>query len=344
VLGVPTIADRVAQTVVARRLEARVEPIFHPDSYGYRPNRSGLDAVATCRQRCWKYDWAIDCDVEKFFDSVPWDLVIKAVETNTDLPWVVLYVKRWLHAPLLLPDGTLQQRDCGTPQGSAVSPVLANLFLHYAFDSWMARTFPAVPFERYADDVVVHCVSQRQAQHVRRAIENRMVEVGLRLHPDKTTIVYCKDGNRRARYKDSSFTFLGYTFRARAARDRNGNVFTAFLPAVSKEALKRMSRIVRGWRLHRRTDLSAAEIAEKINPVVRGWMNYYGAFYRSALSILLARINTYLVRWTRKKYKRLRARRKARTAWDQAVQRHPRFFAHWAWVTNPLMIKMVGAE
>lgn len=344
ILGVPTIADRVAQTVVARRLEERVESIFHPDSYGYRPNRSALDAVAACRRRCWKYDWTIDLDVQKFFDSVPWDFVVKAVQANTDLPWVVLYVKRWLQAPLRLPDGTLQQRDRGTPQGSAVSPVLANLFLHYAFDAWMARTFPTVPFERYADDAVVHCVSERQAQLVRRAIEDRMVEVGLRLHPDKTKIVYCKDGNRRGPHQATSFTFLGYTFRARAARDRNGDVFTAFLPAVSKEALNRLSQTVRGWRLHRRTELSAAELAKMINPIVRGWMQYYGAFYRSALSVLLARINTYLVRWTRKKYKRLRTRKKARDAWERATKKSPRFFAHWAWVTNPLMIKMARAE
>jgi len=344
ILGVPAIADRVAQTVVAGRLEGKVEAIFHPDSYGYRPGRSALDAVAACRRRCWKYDWTIDLDVRKFFDSVPWDLVVKAVQANTDLSWVVLYVNRWLRAPLQLPDGTLQQPDRGTAQGSAVSPVLANLFLHYAFDMWMARTFPAVPFERYADDAVVHCVSERQAQLVRRAIENRMVEVGLQLHPDKTKIVYCKDGNRRGHHEHTAFTFLGYTFRARAARDRRGNVFTAFLPAVSKEALHRMSRTVRGWRLHRRTELSPAELAEMINPVVRGWMQYYGAFYRSALSILLARINTYLVRWTRKKYKRLRTREKARAAWERAVKQQPTFFAHWAWVTNPLMIKVARAE
>jgi RNA-directed DNA polymerase len=344
--GVPTVADRIAQTVVARRLEGKVEPIFHPDSYGYRPGRSALDAIAVCRQRCWKYDWVIDLDVQKFFDSVRWDLVVKAVQAHTDADarWVVLYVKRWLAAPIQQPDGTVQQRDRGTPQGSAVSPVLANLFLHYAFDAWMVAKFPTVPFERYADDAVVHCVSQRQAAYVRRAITGRMEQVGLRLYPDKTRIVYCKDDNRREAYANTSFTFLGYTFRARTARGRNGRRFTAFLPAISKDALKKLSRTVRGWRLHRRTGLSLAELARMINPVVRGWMRYYGVFYRSALSTLLARINTYLVRWIRKKYKRLRAQKKARAAWERVTRQYPSYFAHWAWVRNPLMIKMAGAE
>ena len=214
VLGVPTVADRIAQTVVARRLEAKVEPIFHPDSYGYRPARSALDAVAACRERCWRKDWVIDLDIAKFFDSVPWDLIVKAVEANTDQPWVVLYVKRWLQAPLALPDGSVQQRDRGTPQGSAVSPVLANLFMHYAFDAWMVREFPGVPFERYCDDAVVHCVSQRQAHRVKAAIADRMAQVGLQLHPTKTRIVYCKDGTRQGVFPHTSFTFLGFTFQA----------------------------------------------------------------------------------------------------------------------------------
>jgi group II intron reverse transcriptase/maturase len=343
VLGVPTIADRIAQTVVAGRLQEKVEPIFHPDSYGYRPGRSPLDAVRTCRARCWKYDWVIDLDVQKFFDSVSWDLVVKAVAVHTDLPWVLLYVKRWLAAPIQLPDGALAQRDRGTPQGSAISPGLANLFLHYAFDAWMARNFPDVPFERFADDAVVHCTSQQHAEQVRAAIEDRMVEVGLRLHPDKTRIVYCQDANRRDAAEHTSFTFLGYTFRARRARNKNGVVFTSFLPAVSKDALKKMGQAVRRWRVHRRTDLDFAGLARMINPVVRGWMNYYGAFYPSALSTLLARINTYLMRWVRKKYKRLRAARKARARWEYVTTTYPRSFAHWAQVPNPLMIKTTGA-
>ena len=208
-LGVPTIADRVAQTVVARRLGAKVEPIFHPDSYGYRPRRSALDAVGACRQRCWKSDWVIDLDIQKFFDSVDHSLMVKAVQAHADVPWVVLYVQRWLSAPLALPDGTLQQRDRGTPQGSAVSPVLANLYMHYAFDMWMVREHPGIRFERYADDVVVHCVTERQARNLVAAIGDRMEQVGLRLHPDKTKVVYCQDGNRRLDYGLTAFTFLG---------------------------------------------------------------------------------------------------------------------------------------
>lgn len=334
ILGVPTVADRVAQTVVARRLEAKVEAIFHPDSYGYRPGRSALDAVRECRKRCWQNDWVIDLDIQKFFDSVPWDLVVKAVEANTDDPWVVLYVKRWLEAPLQLADGTLQKRDRGTPQGSAVSPVLANLFLHYAFDAWMAREFPGVAFERYVDDAVVHCASEAKARIVVAAIARRMEQVGLRLHPDKTKIVYCKDSNRRGSYETTEFTFLGFTFRQRKARNRQGKRFSNFLPAISKDALNRISAEVRSWRLHLRTGHTFKDLARRINPIVAGWMQYYGAFYRSALSPLLQRINAYLMRWIRKKYKRLQGKRKARECWEGITERCPLLFAHWKWVNS----------
>jgi RNA-directed DNA polymerase len=334
VLGVPTVADRVAQTVVAMELERKVEPIFHADSYGYRPGRSALDAVGACRQRCWRTDWVIDLDIEKFFDSVPWHLVLKAVQAHTDAPWVMLYVRRWLAAPLQHPDGTLQQRDRGTPQGSAVSPLLANLFLHYAFDVWMAREFPTVQFERYVDDAVVHCVSEDQARRVREAIANRMAEVGLHLHPTKTRIVYCQDGKRRGSSEFTSFDFLGFTFRTRGARTRSGKRFLSFLPAISKDALKRISAQVRSWRLHQRTGLAFAALARRINPIVRGWMQYYGTFYRSVLYPLLQRINAYLMRWLRKKYKRLKGARKAHQCWVRITHGYPRLFAHWRWAPS----------
>jgi len=328
-LGVPTIADRVAQTVVAEELVSRVEAIFHDDSYGYRPGRSALDAVGACRQRCWKTDWVIDLDIQKFFDSVSWDLVVKAVEANTDLPWVLLYVRRWLHAPVQLADGTLQHRDRGTPQGSPASPVLANLFLHYAFDTWMVREFPTVRFERYVDDAVVHCVSERQARQVLAALQDRMVEVGLRLHPDKTRIVYCKDGRRHGAFEHTSFTFLGYTFRPRGARAKDGRSFLSFSPAISRDALTKIGREVRSWRLHRRIGHTFGDLARWINPIVRGWMQYYGAFYSSALNPFLARINAYLIRWIRKKYKRLRPLRKALACWQRITRQYPRLFVHW---------------
>ena len=328
-LGVPTIADRVAQTVVAEELKSRVEAIFHDDSYGYRPGRSALDAVGACRQRCWKADWVIDLDIQKFFDSVSWELMLKAVGANTDLPWVMLYVRRWLQAPVQLPDGTLQQRDRGTPQGSPVSPVLANLFLHYAFDTWMAREFPSVRFERYVDDAVIHCVSERQARQVLAALQDRMVEVGLRLHPDKTRIVYCKDGVRRGSYEHEAFTFLGYTFRARKNRSRRGNLFLSFDPAISNDALNKISREARSWHLHIRTDLTFNELARRVNPKVAGWINYYGRFRPWELIPFLMRINAYLVRWIRKKYKRLAAKRKALAKLQEIARRYPRMFAHW---------------
>lgn len=331
ILGVPTVADRIAQTVVALTLEPRTESIFHGDSYGYRPRRSALLAVERCRQRCWKKDWVLDLDVQKFFDSVDHTLMVKAVEANTDQRWVVLYVKRWLVAPLQLPDGTLQQRDQGTPQGSAVSPVLANLFMHYAFDLFLAREFPTVDFERYADDAVVHCVTERQARQVWAALDARMVEVGLRLHPGKTKLVYCKDTRRRGSFEQTSFKFLGYTFAPRKARYPDGKAFTSFLPAVSPEALKAMGQQVRKWRIHRWTRLELSELADWINPIVSGWMTYYGRFYRSQLYPFLRRINTYLMRWARKKYKRLRNYKRFRAWWTELVQRAPGLFKHWAW-------------
>jgi RNA-directed DNA polymerase len=280
----------------------------------------------------------IDLDVRKFFDSVPWDLMVKAVQANVthEQRWIVLYVRRWLAAPIVMPDGRTAERDRGTPQGSAVSPVIANLFMHYAFDKWLEREFPAVEFERYADDAVVHCATEWQARKVLAALEERMAEVGLELHPDKTRIVYCKDRNRRrSDCENTSFTFLGYTFRARRALtgDRT-SMFSAFLPAVSRDALKRMNEEVRAWRVHLRTATELDELAAWINPVVRGWMTYYGRFYRTELDGLLRRINTYLVRWARQKYRRLRTYKKARRWWDGLTARQPRLFAHWAWMTE----------
>ena len=295
ILGVPTVADRIAQTVVALRLEARTESIFHPDSYGYRPRKSAHDALRKCRERCWRKDWVLDLDIRKFFDSLDHDLVVKTVEANTADKWVLLYVRRWLKAPLQLPDGTLQERDKGTPQGSAVSPVLANLFLHYAFDMFLEREFPTVEFERYADDAVVHCVTERQARQVREALTARLAELGLELHPGKTKIVYCQDTLRRGEHETVTFTFLGYAFRPRQVLGKNGKIFTSFTPAISPEALKAKGQMVRGWRLHMRTGTSLDELARAINPIVAGWISYYGLFGRKTLNQLLRRVTQELL-------------------------------------------------
>lgn len=330
ILGVPTVADRIAQTVVAMRLEVRTESIFHPDSYGYRPRKSAHGALKKCRERCWRKDWVLDLDIRRFFDSLDHDLVVKTVEANTTDKWVLLYVKRWLKAPLQLPDGTWRERGKGTPQGSAVSPVLANLFLHYAFDMFLEREFPTVEFERYADDAVVHCVTERQAHQVWAALTERLAELGLELHPDKTKIVYCRDSKRHGSYEAVSFTFLGYTFRPRSAKGKNGNIFTSFSPAMSPEALKAKSHKVRGWRIHRRTTTSLNELAQTINPIVAGWINYYGLYGRIQIYPLLSRVNTYLMRWARNKYKRLRGYKRFHQWWTGLLDREPGLFTHWS--------------
>jgi RNA-directed DNA polymerase len=329
-LGVPTVADRVAQTVVRMYLEPDVEPFFHPDSYGYRPGRSALDAVGECRKRCWKFDWVIDLDLRAFFDSIDHDLLLKAVSTHTDLRWVLLYVRRWLQAPLQREDGTIIARDRGTPQGSAISPLLANLFLHYAFDRFMARQFPGCPFERYADDAVVHCKSEDEARLVLAALSERMVQVGLELHPDKTRIVYCKDADRRGSFEHEAFTFLGYTFRPRLSKSKHGKHFVNFSPAVSDDARKAISREIRSWHIVRRSDKTLSDLARMFNPIVQGWINYYGRFYKSWLYPVLRHINDGLVRWAMRKYKRLRGHTRRAKGWLASVaRRDPRLFAQW---------------
>jgi RNA-directed DNA polymerase len=335
-LGVPTVADRVAQTVVRMYLEPEVEPIFHPDSYGYRPGRSALDAVATCRQRCWKNDWVIDLDLKSFFDSIDHTLLLKAVSKHTNLPWVLLYVRRWLEAPLQREDGTTVPRDRGTPHGSAISPLLANLFLHYAFDAWLTKHVPYARFERYADDAVIHCASKAEAQHVLGAVAERMRQVGLELHPDKTRVVYCKDGRRKGSHEHERFDFLGYTFRPRFAVSRHGP-FVSFLPAISDHAAKAVRATIRGWRMHRHSDRSLTNLAEFANPIVRGWITYYGRFYRSRLMASLERIDDYLVRWAMRKYKKLRGAATKAVKWLAEVKRRePRLFAHWPILAQPL--------
>jgi RNA-directed DNA polymerase len=331
VLGIPNVIDRVAQTAAVLVLESNVEKVFHDDSYGYRPGRSPIDAVRVCRQRCFKRDWVVDLDVKAFFDSVPWDLMLKAVARHTDHTWVLLYVERWLKASMLMPDGTLAQRVKGTPQGGPISPLIANIFLHYGLDTWMVREHPTVWFERFADDVVVHCVSERQARLVQDAIGRRLADIGLLMHPDKTRIVYCKDYKRHQEYEQVSFTFCGYMFRPREAFDKDRKrSYTGFIPAVAPGKLTDMSRKAASWRLHRRTNSTLDDLAKAVNPALRGWLNYFTAFSPSAVVPIGKRMDRHLMRWARRKYKRLERSDKRARAWLNGVRkRAPNLFAHW---------------
>jgi RNA-directed DNA polymerase len=329
-LGIPTVSDRIAQMVVKSRLEPVVAPLFHPDSYGYRPGKSALEAVGQTRQRCWKLDWVIDLDIKGFFDNIDHDLLRRAVKKHAKEKWVVLYIERWLQAPAQAEDGHVTARGKGTPQGGVVSPLLANLFLHYAFDRWMQKTYPHLLFERYADDAIVHCRTEAEAQEVRRAIAVRMQECRLELHPDKTKIVYCKDDDRRGTYPNEQFDFLGYTFRPRRSKNWKGKFFINFSPAVADKAGKAMRAEIRSWRLHLRSDKSIEDLSRMFNPKVRGWLQYYGRYYRSALYPIRRQLDRSLARWAYRKYKKLRGHLRRATHWLARISRRdPGLFAHW---------------
>jgi group II intron reverse transcriptase/maturase len=336
-LGIPTVSDRVAQTVARMVLEPEVEPMFHVDSYGARPGKSALDAVGVARERCWRRDWVIDLDIRSFFDSLDHDLLLRAVRHHTAHRWIPLYVKRWLCAPVQGIDGSCAERICGVPQGGPLSPLLANLFMHYAFDAWMEREFPHIWFERYLDDVVVHCATEEEARKVLSAIEGRLGECGLDLHPEKTKVVYCQDSNRSGKYPDVHFDFLGYRFQPRPARSRRGKFFFSFLPAVSPSAANRIRATIRGWRIPRWwSNRRLEDLAVLTDPSIRGWINYYGRFYRSELLKVLQYVNEVLVRWARSKYRRFRRKpRQARHWLGRIARRDPQMLALWQLDVRP---------
>ena len=330
-LGIPTVGDRVAQMVVKTELEPKVEHLFHPDSYGYRPGKSALDAVGTCRKRCWRYDWIVDLDIKGFFDNIDHSLMMHAVAKHTDCPWMLLYIERWLKAPAEAEDGTPIARDRGTPQGGVISPLLANIFLHHVFDQWISREHPGCPFERYADDVVIHCSSLQEAQKVKAAVEARLRQCKLEAHPDKTRIVYCRDGNRKQDHEHDQFDFLGYGFQSRQVRNGQGEVFYSFSPAVSAKATKAIVAGVRGWGIHQMSDKELEELARKFNPKIRGWLTYYGRYYPTALHRAMQPLNKRLVRWAQQKYKRFRRLQGRAWDWLSGIARsRPHLFAHWA--------------
>lgn len=332
-LGIPTVADRIAQMVVKEHLEAIVEPVFDRSSYGYRPKKSAHEAVEACKRNCHENFWVIDLDIKGFFDNINHELMMKAVTKHTQEKWVLMYVERWLNAGIVTREGFLS-RDKGTPQGGVVSPLLANLYLHYAFDKWLRINHPTVSFERYADDIVIHCKTRGQAENLLRQVKERLADCSLEVHPVKTKIVYCKRVGRAENYDIVSFDFLGFTFKPRRTQSKEGKIFTGFNPGVSSKAVQRMnSEIKRMWgRLN--TMHKVEEIAETLNPKIRGWLNYYGKFRLSDLQQIWVLLNFRLIIWVRKKYKRLNRSNKQAADWLRRIQsQNPNLFVHWKYVT-----------
>ena len=329
VLGVPTVADRIAQMTVKMYFEPMVEPYFYPDSYGYRPGKSALEAIRITRRRCWRYHWILEYDIKGLFDNIDHKLLMRAVRKHTDCKWIILYIERWLKAPFKDKDGLIE-RKAGTPQGGVISPVLANLFLHYVFDKWIKTYFPQNPWARYADDGIVHTKTKGEVENLLEKLEQRFKACKLELHPDKTRIVYCKDDDRRDNYPEIKFDFLGYTFRPRRSKNRYGKNFINFTPAVSNKSCKAMRQVIRGWRIHLKPDKELIDISRMFNPVIRGWINYYGCFYKSGLFPVLRKLNRAIIHWARRKYKRLaRHRRRAEYWLGRIARREPQLFAHW---------------
>jgi RNA-directed DNA polymerase len=305
-LGIPTVGDRIAQMVAKDRLEEQLDKLFDPSSYGYRKNKSAHEAINSCRQNCWQYDWVIDMDIKGFFDNISHDLMMKALMKHTDERWVLIYVERWLKAPLAGKTGTISQRDKGTPQGGVISPLLANLYLHYAFDKWMRINQPEIRFERYADDVVVHCESYEESARIKLLIKERLATCQLTLHEEKTKIVYCKKSGRDIKYPLVSFDFLGYEFKPRRTIDWRGRIFTGFNPGISAKSRKRINDELKRMSLHTWSTVGLERIAEVLNPKLRGWINYYGKFRKSDMDYLWSSLNLRLIKWARRKYKRFK--------------------------------------
>jgi group II intron reverse transcriptase/maturase len=331
ILGVPTVADRVAQMVVKQVIEPILDPIFLADSYGYRPNKSALDAVGATRQRCWEYDWVLEFDIKGLFDNINHELLLRAVRKHITCKWALLYIERWLRAPMVQEDGTTIERSRGTPQGGVVSPILANLFMHYTFDLWMARTHPDLPWCRYADDGLVHCRTKPEAEALKAKLQARLAECHLEMHPTKTKVVYCKDGKRKDRYPNVQFDFLGYCFRPRLVRRfRDHTLFCGFNPAVSPSAMKAMREAIRDLNIWHQTQLSLQDIAQQLNPLLRGWIEYYGRYAPSALYPLLRYVNQTLLAWVMRKFKRFKGHQiQASQFLQQLATERVGLFVHW---------------
>jgi len=330
ILGVPTVSDRIAQTVVTLVLNPILEPHFHEDSYGYRAGKSAHQALEVTRKRCWKYDWVLEYDIRGLFDNIDHGLLLKALRHHTDNKWVLLYVERWLTAPMQKRDGSLISREVGAPQGGPLSPVLSNLFLHYPLDNWLATRYKSIPFCRYADDGIIHCRTRKQAVYLHQQITDRLIECGLEIHPEKTRIVYCKDANRTGDDDNIQFDFLGFTFRPRKALNHCGSAFLSFAPAPSGVAFKSMRQTIRRWKMHLKSAWSLNDLAKRYAPVIRGWMGYYCRFRRSAFQAIRFHLDRVLVRWAMRKFKRLRRHKTRAVSWlREYSQRMPELFPHW---------------
>lgn len=331
VLGIPTIGDRVAQMTVKLSFEPKVEPFFHKDSYGYRPGKSAHDAIKVTRARCWRSDFVLEFDIKGLFDNIDHDLLMKAVRHYSSDRMELLYIERWLKAPILSKEGGLVNREKGTPQGGVISPILANLFMHYVMDKWLEIKFPHLEFCRYADDGLVHCKSERQTKFLYKALKDRFEQCGLEMHPDKTNVIYCNSkGKVNESFGCRSFDFLGYTFRRRTAVDRKGSFFCSFLPGISNKSKSTIREKFRAMKILSCTHVSLKELGEYINPKIRGWFNYYGKFTKSAMSAIEFYIDSRIIKWLRKKFKKLKQfPGKARSLLNRLRGDSPGLFAHW---------------
>ena len=331
-LGIPTISDRVAQMVITMYIEPRFEEIFSPNSYGYRPNKNAHQALAKVRENTRKSDWVIDLDIKGFFDNISHTKLMLAVEKHVAENWIKLYIRRWLAAPVLTKTGALITRQGkGTPQGGVISPLLANLFLHYGFDKWLEQTDSTVNFTRYADDVIVHCRSKEHAEQILQQINQRMNNIDLELHPEKTKIVYCKDYRRQEKYPIVKFDFLGYSFQPRTTKSKkNEGLFLGFDCAISISSRKRIAEKLEELKVEKMTFKRIVGIAQKLNPMIRGWINYYGKYRISSLHKVFRLLNQRLVRWARKRYKRYKTSLKRAYKWLSRVQeQYSYLFYHW---------------
>ena len=337
-LGIPTVSDRVAQGVVKNYLEPLLEPHFHPYSFGYRPNRNAQQAIRQATEQCHKKAWVLDLDIESFFDNLDHEKIMQALQRHTTEKWVLMYVERWLKAPIEHEDGSLEYPKKGSPQGGVVSPLLSNLYLHYAFDKWIGKHYREVVFERYADDIVVHCESKQEAERLLTAISSRLEQCGLRLHREKTKIVYCKTTNRKGQHEQVSFDFLGLTFKPKKAMNqKTGKIVTSFGPdKISKNSIRKIIGTIRSKKLHKKMTSTLADLARELAGHVRGWINYFGKININFLGRVMRYLNDRLVRWACKRYKRFKRSSRQAQRWLVSIYKnYPNMFVHWQYGFKP---------